>query len=98
MVKVILAAGIESASGKTGNVQFRTFKRADGETETRMYLLPRKKNGAFGYERKTPVSEREIKVRSIFSKRQEFVTNFLKDNPGMTKKQAWDIAKKEIKD
>lgn len=96
MVKVILAAGIESASGKTGNVQFRTYKRANGETETRMYLLPRRKNGAFGYERKTPVSKHEMKCRSLFSKRLAFVTNFLKDNPGMTKKQAWEVAKKTI--
>ena len=97
MVKVKLAAGIESASGKTGNVQFRTFTKSDGSTETRMYLIPRSKNGMFQYQRSTPVTERELQVRSIFSRRQARVIQLMAENPKLSKKEAWAIAKKEIK-
>ena len=97
MVKVKLAAGIESASGKTGNVQFRTFTKPDGSTETRMYLIPRAENGKFQYQRSTPVTEREMQVRSIFSRRQARVIQLMAENPKLSKKDAWAIAKKEIK-
>ena len=96
MVKVKLAAGIESASGKTGNVQFRTYRRPDGSTETRMYLVPRAENGKFQYERSTPVSKHEMQVRSIFSKRQARVLQLMAENTKLSKKEAWAIAKKEI--
>ena len=98
MVKVKFAAGIESASGKTGNIQFRTYRRHDGSTETRMYLVPRDENGKYQYERKTPVSKREMQVRSTFSKRQARVMQLLAENPKLSKKEAWAIAKTEIKD
>ena len=98
MVKVTLAAGIESASGKTGNVQFRTFRKPDGSIETRMYLVPRAENGKYKYERSTPVTEREKQVRELFSKRQQRVNQLLKANPKLSKKEAWKIAKTEIKD
>ena len=97
MVKVTLAAGIESASGKTGNVQFRTFRKPDGSIETRMYLVPRAENGKYKYERSTPVSEREMQVRELFSKRQQRVNQLRADNPKLSKKKAWQIAKNEIK-
>ena len=97
MVKVTLAAGIESASGKTGNVQFRTYRKPDGSIETRMYLVPRAENGKYKYERSTPVSKHELQVRSIFSRRQARVLQLMAENPKLSKKKAWAIAKKEIK-
>ena len=98
MVKVKFAAGIESASGKTGNVQFRTYRRHDGSTETRMYLVPRAENGKYKYERSTPVSKHEIQIRALFSKRQQRVNQLRAENPKLSKKEAWAIAKTEIKD
>ena len=98
MVKVKFAAGIESASGKTGNIQFRTYRRPDGNVETRAYLVPKAENGKYQYERKTTVSKREMQVRSTFSKRQARVMQLLAENPKLSKKEAWQIAKTEIKD
>ena len=98
MVKVTLAAGIESASGKSGNVQFRTFRKPDGSIETRMYLVPRAENGKYKYERSTPVSKHEIQIRALFSKRQQRVNQLRAANPKLSLKEAWKIAKDEIKD
>ena len=39
-MKVELAAGIDSISGKCGNMIFKTYKRPNGKTETRAYFNP----------------------------------------------------------
>ena len=59
MAKVDLMAGIQSVSGRAGNFVFRTFRRLDGKTETRMY--PYKKQ-----ERKTKLSQNELASRAKF--------------------------------
>ena len=66
-MKCELDPNIKSMSGKVGNMLFKTFKRPDGKTETRAYLMPRRENGKFGYERKTRVSEKEKAQRNRFS-------------------------------
>ena len=63
----VLNPEIKSLSGKSGGVIFRTYKRPNGETETRAYLLRKKKNGAFGYERRTKPSDDELKRRHKFA-------------------------------
>ena len=66
-MKCVLDPNIKSMSGKVGNMLFKTYKRPDGKTETRAYLMPRRSNGKFGYERKTRVSEKEKAIRNRFS-------------------------------
>ena len=75
MAKCILRDGIKSISGRIGGIEFRTFKRANGKTETRAYPLPRKQNGSYGYERKTPLSDNEITARSRFAKAADYFKN-----------------------
>lgn len=66
-MKCTLAKGIDTISGKIGGVLYKTYKRRDGKMETRAYLLPKRKDGSYGYERKTPLSENEIAARSKFA-------------------------------
>ena len=75
MAKCTLKDGIESISGRIGGVEFRTFKRPNGKTETRAYPLPRKQNGSFGYERKTPLSSNELAARGRFTQAAAYVNS-----------------------
>ena len=50
-----------------GNMVFKTFTKPDGTKETRAYGIPRKENGKFGYTRKTPLSNAEIRTRQRFT-------------------------------
>ena len=75
--------GIASMSGKSGAIMFRKYKRPNGETETRAYLLPRnggeQKHGVFrpsyGYKRTTPLSEKEKQARLRFTEVQNQIAN-----------------------
>ena len=97
-MKVELVAGIESASGKCGNMIFKTFKRPDGRKETRAYFNPyRRTRWEKVNARKTPPSEAEIKARSLFARRQAYVQELLASGRYHDKKEAWKIAKNEIK-
>lgn len=66
-MKCTLNSNIKNLSGKQGNLLFKTFHRPDGSTETRAYLLPKRKNGKHGFERTTPPSDAELKNRSKFA-------------------------------
>ncbi len=97
-MKVELAAGIESVSGKCGNMIFKTFKRPNGKTETRAYFNPyRPSSWEKVNARKTPPSEAEIKARSLFARRQAYVQELLASGRYHDKREAWKIAKNEIK-
>ena len=97
-MKVEFAAGIESASGKCGNMIFKTFKRPDGKKETRAYFNPyRRSSWEKVNARKTPLSDAEIKARSLFTKRREYVAQLIAGDPSLSRKEAWKIAKQEIK-
>ena len=97
-MKVTLMPGIESISGsvkqKNGKcIVFKTFRkpsihREGGKAETRMYM--------FGnYERSTSVTEKELAARSLFAQRAEKVKRLMTSNPRLSKKEAWEMVKKE---
>ena len=71
---------------------FRTFKKRDGSTETRMYLLPRKGNGKYGYTRKSKASENEQAARSRFTAVSEKIKN-LSEEERMNYHKQWVAAK-----
>ena len=50
-----------------GGVLYKTYKRPDGKTETRAYMLPRRDNGKYGYERTVPPSQNELAARQRFT-------------------------------
>ena len=91
-MKCTLNSNIKSVSGKIGNVLYKTFKKPDGSTETRAYLLPRKENGKYGYERKTPVSKKEIAVRAKFSLVSERISRLSEASKKQFAKE-WKAAK-----
>ena len=66
-MKVELAACIESAVCKCGNMIFKTFKRPNGKKETRAYFNPyhRSRWGKVSA-RKSKPTESEIKARFSF--------------------------------
>ena len=97
-MKVELAAGIDSISGKCGNMIFKTYKRPNGKTETRAYFNPyRRSSWEKVNPRKTPPSDAEIKARSLFARRQAYVQELLASGRYHDKREAWKIAKNEIK-
>lgn len=74
-MKVTLAQGIKSLSGKSGNIIFKTYTRRDGTTETRAYLRP-----IGGYERSTPATEKELACRERFAAFSKFWIGLPSDN------------------
>lgn len=66
-MKCILNPEIENISGKSGGLLYRTYTRANGKKETRVYILPRKENGKFGYTRKAAYSENELASKARFA-------------------------------
>ncbi len=65
-MKCTLDPNIKSASGKLGNLLFKTFTKPDGTKEVRAYGMPRRKDGSFGYERKAKPTKGEIAARQLF--------------------------------
>ena len=45
---------------------YKTYTKPDGSKETRVYLLQKKANGNFGYERKAAVTAGELAARQKF--------------------------------
>jgi len=72
-MKCKLNPNLQSLSGKAGNLLFKTFTKPDGTKITRCYTMPRKQDGSFGYERKAPVSDAELKNRELFKKANEAI-------------------------
>ena len=66
-MKCILNPEIENISGKCGGLLYKTYNRPNGKKETRVYILPRKENGKYGYKRKAAYSENEIATRARFA-------------------------------
>lgn len=66
-MKCTLNPEIENISGKCGGLLYKTFTRANGKKETRVYILPRKENGKYGYTRKAAYSENEIASKARFA-------------------------------
>lgn len=97
-MKVEFAAGIESASGKCGNMIFKTFKRPNGKKETRAYFNPyHDPRWRSTHARKSKPSEAEIKARTLFARRIAYVQELLASGRYHDKREAWKIAKQEIK-
>ena len=91
-MKCTLNPGIKNISGKFGGMIFRTFTRPDGSKETRAYGLPRKKDGSFGYERKSPLSKKEIAARERFKKFSDCIAN-MSDEQKRKYHKEWKAAK-----
>ena len=66
-MKCILNPALGNISGKCGGLLYKTYTRPDGKKETRVYMLPPKENGKFGYKRKAAYSENEIATRARFA-------------------------------
>ena len=97
-MKVEFAAGIESASGKCGNLIFKTYKRPNSKKETRAYFNPyRPSRWEKVNPRKTPLSDAEVRARTLFARRIAYVQELLASGRYHDKREAWKIAKQEIK-
>jgi len=89
--------GIAGASGtlcktKYGARIIITTRKAPttNPNKVRMYFRP-----ANSYQRKTPVSQHEMQVRSLFTRRQALVSELMRTQH-LSKAEAWKIAKHEI--
>lgn len=92
-MKCILNPNIGSISGKSGNVLYKTFHRADGKTETRAYLLPRdRETGKYGYKRKSAVTKGEMESRGRFKRVSEIYAS-LSDETRHRYHREWNNAR-----
>ena len=78
---------IEHVSGRCGQMLYKTFKRADGTKETRVYFLPKQSNGKYGYGRRTKPSEAEIGARLTFANVSRIIKNMPEDKKMAYRKQ-----------
>ena len=98
-MQVTFIPGIESASGtfrkyKNGDRIIVTTRKApttDTKNRTRMYF-----RSAADYQRKSPVTEKEMAARSLFKRRQALVRELMKAHKFRTLKEAWDFVRQEI--
>ena len=70
-MKITLSQGIESMSGKSNGVLFKTYNRPNGKKETRAYILPVKDvsptgKKTYGYKRQSALSDKEKAARVRF--------------------------------
>ena len=91
-MKCTLNPNIQSISGKVGGMLFRTYKRRDGSTETRAYMLPHKRKGGYGYERKARVTENEMAARAKFTQISTMLS-LMTDEQRMQYARQWKEAK-----
>ena len=82
MATVTLPPFLQSISGQVGNICFRTY--ASGKIG--IYLCPTQT-------RTTPATKAELRSRAIFAERAQRVRNIMRENPNITRKQAWLITK-----
>ena len=80
-------------SGKSGGVLFKTFRKPDGSKQTRAYLLPRKKNGGYGYTRRTAVTEDEKQRRVNFALASAYASRVLADKSSHEFRVWYDLFK-----
>ena len=91
-MKAILNSNIKSISGKCGGLLFKTYKRRDGSTETRVYTLPKKRNGEYGYTRKAATTQKERASRARFAAITDTIKN-LSEEERMNYHNRWVAAK-----
>ena len=82
MAHVTLPPFIQSISGRVGNLCFRT----SAEGKTTVYVNAKKS-------RSTPLTKQEVHARELFAERVQRVNKIMQENPSITRKQAWKIAK-----
>ena len=85
MVRVTLPAGIESLSGRFGDVCFRTMK-ATGRTY--MVRLPSR--------RRTRITASELEARERFKRRAQLVSQMRKAGSKLSTNELWEMAKRVL--
>lgn len=95
MAKAELPKGIMSISGTLGGLLYKTYHKANGETETRVYRNPYyRRAGEKQSWRKTPVTAKERAARERFALMAKEVTAKINAGDRRTKKEIW----KEVKE
>ena len=95
MAKCELPKGIISISGKLGGMIFKTYTRPDGTTETRAYPNPYRQHG---YQRTTPVTDKEKRQRTLFAQVSREVTRRLRSGDRRPRSIIWAEVKAELSD
>ena len=93
-MKVTLPRGIASISGTISrshehNLIAKTFRKADGSQETRMYWMPKQ-------QRSTPLSKSEIQSRSRFAQMAQEVSKRIEAGDRRPRKLIWADVKSQI--
>ena len=94
-MKVELPRGIASISGTVGRsgnnkIIAKTYHKANGTTETRMYLMPPQ-------QRSTPVSTQELQARLRFKQMAQEVARRIQNGDKRLRKDIWAEVKAQFK-
>lgn len=92
-MKLTLPRGIASISGtfartRDHNLIAKTYRKADGTKETRMYWMPKQK-------RSNPPSEREQQARARFSEMAQEVSKRIQAGDTRPRKLIWAELKRQ---
>ena len=89
-----------SISGAVGGLLFKTFKRANGEVETRVYPNPyfKDRKGRYSAARRTPVSEDEQRKRAQFGTIAQAVALLQRNGDKRPRPVIWADVKKQIEE
>ena len=82
MAHVTFPPFIQSVSGRVGNLFFRTTPSG----KTTIYAVSK-------LQRTSLPTENEMRARELFKQRVQQVNNIIKNDPKVTKAQAWKIVK-----
>ncbi len=95
MAKAELPKGIMSISGTLGGLMYKTYHKANGKTETRVYRNPYyRRPGDKQPWRRTPVTANERAARERFALMAKEVTARISAGDRRPKKEIW----KEVKE
>ena len=94
MAKIDLPKGIASISGtlvkgREDKIIAKTFRKADGTSETRVYLMR-------NHQRATPVTEKELAIRDRFQQMAQEVARRIANGDKRPRKLIWADVKAQM--
>ena len=96
MSKLVLPAEILSISGAMGKMLYKTYTKADGSTETRVYSNPYYRPRGEKYQRKIPFTKNEQRAQRRFAEMSREVSRRVKAGDCRLRELIWADVKREF--
>ena len=96
MSKLVLPAEILSISGAMGKMLYKTYTKADGSTETRVYSNPYYRPRGEKYKRRIAYSDNERRAQRQFAEMSREVSRRVKAGDCRLRELIWADVKREF--